>query len=212
MTEDAPGSAASDMPTTPSDVVRMFPLMLNVTTIPIIAAGGDGVASRVIALDEHGATNVHVFSEAPTPELMAAAGPRLHRRWPTEADFARIRPKLVFVADVDDAFAASLGKLGRSVGAFVHVQDRVPLCDFHLPARLRRGHLQITVSTDGTAAGLARHIRAYLEAHIFGPEWAGHVAEVAAARGKWKREGLTFVGLGKAVADLVAARGWLKKP
>ena len=67
-------------------------------------------------------------------------------------------------------------------------------------------------SLDGTAAGLSRHIREYLETYVFGPEWAARVDEVAAARRKWKQEGLSFAALGKAVADLVSARGWLKKP
>ena len=190
----------------------MFPLMLDITTIPIMVIGGVGVLARVIALDEHAAANVHVFAEAPAPELVTVAGARIQKRWPEPADFARIHPKLVFIADVDDAQAASLHGEARASGALVHVQDRIPFCDFHLPARVRRGHLQVTVSTDGTAAGLSRHIREYLETYIFGPEWVARVDEVAAARRKWKQEGLSFAALGKAVADLVAARGWLKRP
>ncbi len=190
----------------------MFPLMLDITAIPIMVIGGAGVLHRIAALDEYTATVVHVFAETATPELIAAAGPRLQNRWPDQADFVRIRPKLVFIADVDDAFAAALRALGHDAGALIHVQDRIPLCDFHLPARVRRGHLQVTVSTDGTAAGLSRHIREYLETYVFGPEWAARVDEVAAARRKWKQEGLSFSALGKAVADLVTSRGWLKRP
>jgi precorrin-2 dehydrogenase/sirohydrochlorin ferrochelatase len=190
----------------------MFPLVLNVTALPVFAIGGAGVASRVATLDEYGARNVHVFAPDAPSDVAAVAGARLQARWPEEADFAAHRPQLVFIADVDDGFAAALRTRAKAVGALVHVQDRVTLCDFHMPARIRRGHLQIAISTDGTAAGLARHIRAYLEAHVFGPEWAGRVEEVAAARRKWKQEGLSIVDLGKAVADLVSARGWLKRP
>lgn len=190
----------------------MFPLVLDVTSMPVVAIGGAGVLERLTALDQHGASQVHVFAPSPSPELAAAAGARLQRRMPEAADFDVIRPKLVFIADMDDAAAAALRAQAHVTGALVHVQDRVPLCDFHMPARLRRGHLQVTVSTDGTAAGLARHIREYLETHIFGPEWASHVDEVAAARRQWKQEGLSFGDLGRAIADLVAWRGWLKKP
>jgi len=190
----------------------MFPLMLDVSGLSIMAIGGAGVLTRVTAMLQYGAADLHVFAPSPAPELVSAAGHRLHSRWPTEADFAALKPKLVFVTDTDDALAASFHAFGRAAGALVHVQDRIPLCDFHLPAIVRRGHLQVTVSTDGTAAGLARHIREYLEAHIFGPEWADRVDEVAAARRAWKQEGLSFGALGKAIADLVTARGWLKKP
>jgi precorrin-2 dehydrogenase / sirohydrochlorin ferrochelatase len=207
----AQGNEAAGLAVTP-DVKPMFPLMLDVTTVPIMVIGRAGVLSRVKTLDEYGATAVHIFTDEPAPELIAAGAARLHSRWPNQSDFTRIAPKLVFIADVDDDFAAALRGLGRGVGALVHVQDRIPLCDFHLPARVRRGHLQVTVSTDGTAAGLSRHIREYLETHIFGPEWAERVEEVAAARRKWKQEGLSFSALGQAVSDLVAARGWLKRP
>lgn len=190
----------------------MFPLMLDVTTIPIMVIGGAGVGARVTALDAHRATGVAVFAQAPAPELIAIARGRIESRWPEPSDFTCIRPKLVFVVDVDDALAATFYAEARAVGALVHVQDRIPLCDFHLPACVRRGHLQVTVSTDGTAAGLSRHIREHLETHIFGPEWAAHVDEVAAARRQWKQDGLSFSALGKAIADLVSARGWLKRP
>lgn len=190
----------------------MFPLMLDVTAIPIMVVGGASAAARVTVLREHGATDIHVFAETPVFELVETAGERLQSRWPEQSDFSNLRPKLVFISDVDDGFAAALHGYARAAGALVHVQDRIPFCDFHLPARVRRGHLQVTVSTDGTAAGLSRHIREYLETHVFGPEWAARVDEVAAARQKWKQEGLSFAALGKAVGDLVTARGWLKRP
>ena len=195
-----------------AEATPMFPLVLDGTALPIFMVGGASMASRVTTLDEYGAKYVQVFAPSAPSDLVSAAGARLLDRWPEQADFEAHRPKLVFIADVDDAFAAVLRDRAKAIGALVHVQDRVPLCDFHLPARVRRGHLQVTVSTDGTAAGLARHIRAYLESHVFGPEWADRVEEVAAARRKWKQEGLSFTDLGKAVADLVTARGWLKRP
>jgi precorrin-2 dehydrogenase / sirohydrochlorin ferrochelatase len=193
-------------------VKTMFPLMLDVTTMAVFVVGGASAASRVIALREHGTVDIFAFAETPSPDLVAAAGDRLHRRWPEPEDFSNLRPKLVFIADLDDALALPLYAQARAAGALVHVHDRIPFCDFHLPARVRRGHLQVTVSTDGTAAGLSRHIREYLETYVFGPEWAERVDEVAAARQMWKQEGLSFAALGKAVADLVTARGWLKKP
>jgi len=203
--------SAHDAPA-PAPPKTMFPLMLDVSTLPIMVIGGASMPSRIAAFDEHDAEHLHVFAVDPSPELSAAAGARMEKRWPEASDFERIRPTLVFIADIEDGQAAELRALARATGALVHVQDRIPLCDFHLPARVRRGHLQVTVSTDGTAAGLSRHIREYLEEHVFGPEWAERVDEVAAARRQWKREGLSFAELGKAVADLVKARGWLKRP
>jgi precorrin-2 dehydrogenase/sirohydrochlorin ferrochelatase len=177
---------------TPDDRPAMFPLMLDITRVPIMVVGA--AASRLDMLREYGATDLHVFETAP----------------PTPDDFARLKPHLVFIADLEDSDAAKLRDAAHAVGAFVHVQDRITLCDFHLPARLRRGHLQIAVSTDGKAAGLSRLIREHLEAHLFGPEWGDRVDELAAARRKWKTEGMTMKELARTMAAFVAARGWLK--
>ena len=204
--QSASGGAAE------TDTPLMFPLMLNITDVSIMLVGGTELAVRLAMLDEHGAQDVHVFAGAVVGDLKRAAGVRLSERWPQSEDYDRIRPQLVFVANVDDELAVDIRSQARRVGALVHVQDRIPLCDFHLPARVRRGHLQITVSTDGTVAGLSRLIRESLERDVFGPEWAGRVDELAAARRKWKQDGSSFDALGRAVRDFVVERGWLKWP
>ncbi len=173
---------------------KMFPLMLNITDVAVMVVG-DNMTERLDMLREYGAANVHTFAHA-TP--------------PNDADFDRIKPRLVFISDADDALATDLHKRAHAAGAFVHVQDRIPLCDFHLPARIRRGHLQVTISTDGSAAGLSRVLRQHLEETKFGPEWADRVDEVAAARQQWKAEGRSMSEIGKALVTFVVARGWLK--
>lgn len=192
----------------------MFALMLDVTTLPVMLIGGVSLAGRLQALDDHGATAAHVFAPDPPGDLVALAGGRLTPRWPEAADFSRIKPRLAFISDMDDGHAAAFRAEAKDAGALVHVQDRIPLCDFHLPAKVRRGHLQVTVSTDGTAAGLSRLIRQYLEAEVFGPEWAARVDDVAQARTGWKAQGLSMADLAREIEAMVVARGWLppKKP
>jgi precorrin-2 dehydrogenase/sirohydrochlorin ferrochelatase len=185
----------------------MFPLMLDITGLSIMAIGGGSLAGRIAMLDEHGAKAVHVFAENPSRELATQAGSRLTPHLPEESDFAAIRPTLVFISDLDEPTSIIFHERARAQGALIHVQDRRPLCDFHLPARLRRGQLQVTVSTDGMAAGLSRLLRDHLK-DLLGPEWAERVEEVAAARERWKAQGLSTADLARAVEDLVANRGW----
>jgi precorrin-2 dehydrogenase/sirohydrochlorin ferrochelatase len=189
---------------------RMFPLMLDLTAATVFVVGsGTALAGRVTALKEHGAARIFVYAAASDDGLRQLAGAHLILRWPSVEDFQQHRPRLVFIADVADVDAAQWSDMARAHGALVHVQDRIPLCDFHLPAILRRGHLQVTVSTDGTAAGLARIVRDYLAARVFPSAWSEYVDEVARARLEWKKQGLSMERLGKAVAEMVKARGWL---
>jgi precorrin-2 dehydrogenase / sirohydrochlorin ferrochelatase len=188
----------------------MFPVMLDITGLPTMLIGGASLAGRLAALDDHGARAVHVFADNPSPDLAQRAGARLTPRLPEESDFALIRPRVVFIADLDEATATLFHDRGRSAGALIHVQDQRRLCDFHLPAILRRGKLQLTVSTDGVAAGLSRLLRDHLKETI-GPEWAERVEEVAAARERWKAEGLSTADLARAVEGLVAEHGWFAK-
>lgn len=204
---DVAGSAAA-----PRDAaLEMLPLTLHVGTLPIFVIGNEGAVARLAALDERGAANVHVFSEAPDTRLAEAAGARLRRRRPSAADFAEVHPRLVFVADVPEAEAAQLHRLGHDHGALVHVQDTLSLCDFHMPAILRRGMLQLAVSTGGAAPGLARLMRDHL-AGLLGPEWEDRTAQAAVARRAGKDQGLSFQELTQALADMIAARGWFRGP
>jgi precorrin-2 dehydrogenase/sirohydrochlorin ferrochelatase len=54
-------------------------------------------------------------------------------------------------------------------------------CDFYYPAVVRRGDLQIAISTAGKSPALAQRLRRDLEAQ-FGPEYAGWLEELGAAR------------------------------
>lgn len=190
---------------------RMFPLMLDLTASTVFVIGaGAALSGRLKSLNEHAVARVFVFAANPDAEFEAVASSHLVRRWPVPDDFVAHRPQLVFIADVAEVDAAQWAEMARAHGALVHVQDRIPLCDFHLPAILRRGHLQLTVSTDGTAAGLARILRDYLAERVFGPEWEERVRDVANARLMWKKHGLTMDKLGAAIADMVKSRGWLK--
>ncbi len=188
-----------------------YPLMLDLTaeTIFVIGAGHE-LGIRLQTLKDYRAGRVHVFAADPSAEARALAGDKLIDRWPSLEDFASLRPRIAFIADVADADAARWRGLAKQHGALVHVQDRIPLCDFHLPAILRRGSLQITVSTDGAAAGLSRLLRNYIGENVFGPEWEARVDEVSAARIQWKKEGLTMGVLGQAIAKMLKDRGWLK--
>ena len=62
-----------------------------------------------------------------------------------------------------------------------NVVDVPDLCDFFYPSIVRRGDLQIAVSTAGQSPSLAQKIRQQLEKQ-FGPAYAAWVAELGETR------------------------------
>ena len=88
---------------------------------------------------------------------------------------------LVFVATDSREVNAAVAREARARGVRSNVADRPTEGDFAVPSTLRRGGLQVAVSTGGASPTLARRIRNELE-EIFGPEWAGVVEELEAVR------------------------------
>ena len=105
----------------------MLPISLCPEAVPVALVGiGDKTVHRLAQLDEGGFT-VIVFSDAPSPDLVLAAGSRLRHRLPTAADLGVQR--LLLVADLDEARAADLAFLARQLGLLVNVEDRTALCE-----------------------------------------------------------------------------------
>ncbi len=191
----------------------MLPLMLNVAKTPIAVIGnGFAAAQRLDTLHTSGAGNVTTFATAPEPRVADLAGDRLLDRLPTQADFAATRFGIVYVCDIDESDTLNVVSWAHEAGAFVNVHDRQDLCDFHMPAILRRGSLQVTVSTDGKVAGLSRILRDFLRDHVFGQEWAERVDDLGVRRAGWVAQNLAFEDLKDRVEAYVDGQGWLRRP
>src|SRR5262249_31459257 len=74
-------------------------------------------------------------------------------------------------------------RLARRRGVLCNVVDVPELCDFYYPAVVRRGALQIAISTAGESPALAQRLRKKLEKQ-FGPEYAAWVKQIGTARRK----------------------------
>jgi precorrin-2 dehydrogenase/sirohydrochlorin ferrochelatase len=159
-----------------------FPAFLDLRGRRCLVVGGGEIGERKArALLECGA-RVTVVSLSFTPWLAALAESgqvECRARTLRRSDLRRC--VLVVAATghprVDEATAG----LARRCRVLVNVVDRRDHCDFIMPSVLRRGELQIAVSTGGRSPALAREIRLRLE-HLFGPEYGALVERAGADR------------------------------
>jgi len=88
---------------------------------------------------------------------------------------------LAIVATASRDLNASIYHEAQRRGILCNVVDVPEYCDFYYPAVVRRGDLQIAVSTNGQSPSLAQKLRQQLEQR-FGPGYAAWVAELGETR------------------------------
>jgi precorrin-2 dehydrogenase/sirohydrochlorin ferrochelatase len=99
------------------------------------------------------------------------------------ADFAGIF--LVIAATNSTKLHDEIYAEARSRGVLCNAVDEPERCDFYFPAIVRRGELQIAISTGGLSPALAQRLRMDLEQQ-FGPEWEEWVAQLGRTRDELK--------------------------
>jgi precorrin-2 dehydrogenase/sirohydrochlorin ferrochelatase len=167
----------------------MLPLVLNPVNLKAGLAGRGQARERRAALLAEAGVDVRLLPETVTDEVLAPL-------------------QLLFVAGLDEGEARELAARARRLKVLVNVEDVLPLCDFHVPAIVRRGDLLLTASTGGQVPGLARRLREAL-AEQFGPEWTVRLKDLGAARAKWRAQGLPPAEVSEQVREMIARMGWL---
>ena len=143
-----------------------------------VVIGGGGVAARKSrGLLESGA-KVVVISPEVRPEILEMNVEVLNRSY-AAGDLSGA--SLALAATDSRAVNAAVTREAQENGVPVNVADRPAEGDFALPSVLRRGGMQVAVSTGGASPTLARRVRDSLE-ELFAPEWSGIVQKYGAAR------------------------------
>ncbi|WP_258360547.1 precorrin-2 dehydrogenase/sirohydrochlorin ferrochelatase family protein [Moorella sulfitireducens] len=148
-----------------------FSIAIELTGRPCLVVGGGKVGERkVLNLLEAGARITLVSPDA-THVLADLALTRqlvwLRREYQS-GDIAGMT--LVFAVTADAGLNAQVASDCRQAGIWVNVADAPGNCTFMVPSVVRRGDLQIAISTAGKSPALARQLRQKLEAEI-GPEY-----------------------------------------
>jgi precorrin-2 dehydrogenase/sirohydrochlorin ferrochelatase len=88
---------------------------------------------------------------------------------------------LAVVATASRALNGSIYREAQRRGVLCNVVDVPEYCDFYYPAVVRRGDLQIAISTNGQSPSLSQKLRQQLERQ-FGPGYAEWVKELGETR------------------------------
>ena len=162
--------------------MRYIPIFLDVAGRECVIVGGGEVAARKAeSLLEAGA-HVTVVSPrlSPSMESIVAGGLATH----VARDYQRgdIRGSILVYAATDDAGVhRDLAAEARALGIPTNVVDVPELCTFIAPAVVKRGALQIAISTSGASPAFAARLRRQLE-NQFGAEYALTLEVMRAAR------------------------------
>jgi precorrin-2 dehydrogenase/sirohydrochlorin ferrochelatase len=160
----------------------LFPMFLKLEGKRCLVVGAGKVGEpKIVSLIEAGA-RLHVVA------LEASEGVR---EFAKEGKIA-LELRAFETNDLDDIFLAVIATSSRDLnesiyaeaqrrGILCNVVDVPDLCDFYYPAVVRRGDLQIAISTSGQSPSLAQKLRQQLERQ-FGPGYAEWVAELGATR------------------------------
>ncbi|MGA2458434.1 MAG: bifunctional precorrin-2 dehydrogenase/sirohydrochlorin ferrochelatase [Terriglobales bacterium] len=163
-------------------MTNLFPMFIKLAAKPCLVVGAGKVGEpKIGALIDTGAS----------VQVVAIAASGQVREW---ADAGKIELELrpFTASDLDGKFlavaataSASLNKLiyreAQRRGVLCNVVDVPEYCDFFYPAVVRRGDLQIAVSTAGQSPSLAQKIRQQLERQ-FGEGYAAWVDQLGETR------------------------------
>jgi precorrin-2 dehydrogenase / sirohydrochlorin ferrochelatase len=166
--------------------VKLFPLFVKLTGRPCLVVGAGSIGeSKIFGLLEAGARVTVVAPQATADIQSQAWGKKIvwRRRAFRPADLKGAF--LVVAATSSTKLHEQIFRQARGLGVLCNVVDVPHLCDFYYPAVVRRGALQIAISTSGESPALAQRLRKELEVQ-FGAEYENWVESIGAAREKIK--------------------------
>ena len=150
----------------------MYPVSLHIKGRLCAVVGGGNVAERKVLALLNASASVRIISPRLTPvlsELAADNSLEWRNRGYQSGDLEDAL--LVFAATDNREIQAIVVRDAQQAGRLLNVADAPELCDFQVPAVVRRENLNIAVSTNGASPALAAKIRQELEER-YGEEYA----------------------------------------
>ena len=164
-----------------------FPIYLNLTGKRVIVIGGGDVAERKVASLSRTGAEIIVISPDLTPNLLSVAESNVidwKKRNYVCGDCSGAA--LVLCATNDPRISRKVWEEATEKGILVNTADQPSLCDFIMPAVVRRGELAVAISTGGVSPALAATLREKLS-EMLGPEYEELLEILSRARPEIQR-------------------------
>lgn len=159
-----------------------YPIFLNLKSKRTVVIGGGSVAARkVLGLLDAEARVVVVAEHIDDVLVSRCKNSDIEF---VEAKYSKeylVGATVVFAATNDEKVNEQIFKDCQQLEILCNVVDEPDLCDFYVPAVVKRGDLQIAICTEGNSPAYAGHIRKKLEV-IFTEKHGRFLAELEKIR------------------------------
>jgi precorrin-2 dehydrogenase / sirohydrochlorin ferrochelatase len=170
---------------------KVFPLFLKLENRRCLVIGAGTIAESKIAGLMEAAATLRVVAPEATPQVRAWAEMKKFDWHQRDFELGDLQGMfLVVAATSSTAIHQQIFAEARRLGVLCNVVDVPDLCDFYYPAVVRRGALQIAISTAGESPALAQRLRKELELQ-FGPEYEEWMESIGATRAEIAATNLT---------------------
>lgn len=140
--------------------MSLFPIFLKLTGRPCIVIGAGNLAESKIESLQAANARVSVIAPNASPRIVAMAKSGEIAWQQREYATGDLAGNFLAIAATDNpAVNRAVFAEAEAVGILINAVDDPPFCDFYFPSVVRRGDLQIAISTAGASPALAQRLR-----------------------------------------------------
>lgn len=159
-----------------------YPLFVDVVGALAVVVGAGSVAERKVETLMNYGARVRVIAPEATEAITAWAAEELLELVRRPYEPSDLEDAFLVICATDDTVVnQQVYEEAHQANRLVNVVDVPELCNFYVPSVVRRGPLQIAISTSGASPTVAKQIRKDLEAR-YSEEWADYVALLGSLR------------------------------
>ena len=162
---------------------ELYPIFLDLTDRLCVVIGGGNVAFRKASSLADAGAKLRVVAPVICPEI-AVGFSTAHEVVEKEYDASDINAAYLVVAATDDAaLNTRIAADCRDRGILINAVDQPDDCDFHVPAVVNRGGIQIAVSTGGCSPAMAGWLKREIDENL-GPRLGDGLDIIGEVRGR----------------------------